>query len=446
MQRQALLILVLAGSTFWNHSMAAILVDAVLGTEATPIDGALNSALDDIATNLNSVQPSDPNYQNSQTLLGTINAINSNPADGAGALKILGGKSNSAGSSAVKKTPNFSHLQSFTQKFSLLRRDTFSFSRKRSYFGAQGTWRIPGLSGVLNADPNEAGGLFDNRWSGYFNGDLIYPEQDETASETGFDGNFLRFTGGFDFRFATQGFVGFYVSYVDGAMDLDNNAGEFESSETRLGAYATYYIAQNLYVDTSLSVGARNFDITRKVSYQSGTVNFDQTATSDPSGRGYEFNIGAGWEYEVLRGGYLGVTTSLVYSANTIEAFSESGASGYNLSFDEQEIGNLTYSLGGRYTHTLSTRAGVFTPYLGARWIHEFDDAGDSITAHFSVDPQKTPFSYKVKNADSDYMDLSLGFSAVFAHGVSGFAQWETVFFFDDYTRHGFSLGVRKEF
>ena len=53
---------------------------------------------------------------------------------------------------------------------------------------------------------------------------------------------------------------------------------------------------------------------------------------------------------------------------------------------------SIRSELGVQLSRAISTNFGVVLPYVGATWVHEFEDRGSDIQARFVVDPYSEDF------------------------------------------------------
>ncbi|VAW71861.1 hypothetical protein MNBD_GAMMA10-1296 [hydrothermal vent metagenome] len=144
-------------------------------------------------------------------------------------------------------------------------------------------------------------------------------------------------------------------------------------------------------------------------------------------------------------GYYPGLCITLAYASADIDAFSESGAQGFNLSVAEQSIESTTSKIGIQINKSISTFFGVILPEFAASWTHEFQADGEEIIAAFTIDPSNA-FSFTTDERDSDFFIFSLATSLVLSHGVMGYIQYEKVFDIVDYDVSTLDIGVRIAF
>jgi len=89
--------------------------------------------------------------------------------------------------------------------------------------------------------------------------------------------------------------------------------------------------------------------------------------------------------------------------------------------------------------------SGVIVPQIRLDWVHEFEDDGEAITAQYLEDINQTKFKVETESLDSDYLDVSVGLSAQFPHGRSGFISYRTLQGYSGLTYHSIQAGFRIE-
>ena len=155
-------------------------------------------------------------------------------------------------------------------------------------------------------------------------------------------------------------------------------------------------------------------------------------------GTGYEVRFGKSTLTPFLRAEYL---------KNDIDAFTETeDLNSLGLDVEKQSLQSLQSSLGLRYSFTHSAASGVWVPYVGLEWTHEFRNDSRGIVAKYTHDPFNNSFAIPTQEPDRDFATVSLGVSAQFPGGLSGFFNIDSVQGLRDTTNTGLTLGVRQEF
>lgn len=359
------------------------------------------------------------------------------------ALKSISPKANTANATVTRRNPVGFNMQAASSRFALLRQ-----SAKTSLYSPRSRSRKSSRSVfspyVLRAsDPNEAGGLFDNRLSTFFTFDYANSEQTETAVQTGFDGGVTAFSGGLDYRLNPQSFAGVAFNYANAEVDLSAGGG-LDSRSYSLNTYGAYYLDENISFQASVSLGSMNYDMARNVIFTVGGTTTSKVANSNPEGGHFGLSLGAAFDksFQEFSGGLF---TQLNFSRASIDGFSETGAGGLNLAVDEQTVNSLSLNFGGQLSIVISTRWGIVTPYLKAMYAHEFNKEDEEVRAYFVNDPSRTYMAFEAKTQDANFLKSTLGSSFVLPQGVMAFAQIDFTHLIQHYSQTNYTLGVRKE-
>ena len=292
-----------------------------------------------------------------------------------------------------------------------------------------------------------AGGL-----GAFLNGSFGFGDKDGTARESGFDFEAGLVTAGVDYRFTDSLVAGLAASYSRTTTDFEAGLGDADTQRYGLSLYATNYWGA-LYVDLLAGFAWNIYDMTRRISYGAGPaagggaagVVVDLTALGGTDGPQYTMNVGTGYEFRAA-----GFTVTpflrLEFVGLHIGGYTESGASGFNLTVKSQDAFSLQQALGGQIARPLSTPIAVLVPSVRVEWRHEFLDNKRRITAKFADDPFDTFFSVPTDDPDRDFFALAAGLSAQLRHGIAAFFNYDTVLGLRGVTSHSFTGGVRVEF
>jgi len=441
----------------------SIEVDLSLETneEVTAQDAIINIQQDIVASFLN-YQNEGNTLTGAQTkLLSDLNALaapETTQAQKNTFYEALSAKKSSTSSNVTRKTPATISVTGISKRLSALRsqskRSSFRNSRSRKRNGNT----LPMIFSLDDRDPgeifdqsNEAGGLFDQRLSGFMTGNVVFSKQSDTATETGFDGTTTQLTGGADYRINNQTFAGAALGLVRGSLDMKNNGGELTNNAGTILGYGSFNIKPNWYIDGTISSGVRYFKMTRAITFQLGNnPAVNTSASSEPESIYAGFSLGTGFDKTFKNGHNLAFIANFNYNISKIDSFCEGACNNnpqaYSLKVGSQTITSKMINLGGQWSQTISWDWGVLIPQFSVNWVKEFEDKSDSINASFTNDPSGNTMSFKSGNKDLSFVTVKLAASAIFPRGYSGFFQYETQQFVDDYQQYTVSLGARKEF
>jgi len=413
-------------------------------------EAALLNAADSIYAGLSAL-PEPDRTEKQKKMLATFDYLTKTATpDDPDAIKTINQispKRNGTNAIVTRKTPTTIPVKGIGKRLSALRKSSRRFSLLGSLQGSNllGSTR-PGWIKYNTNDPAlAAGGLLDQRLSGFVTTSAIFSSQSDTSSEAGFDGNTKQFTFGADYRINNNTFAGAAVSTVSGNIDI-NLGGNLNNTANTLLIYGTRSINQNWFADATASIGKRNFEMERSINFNLNNVPTNDIATSNPEGSYYGFSLGTGYDKTWNNGHSISFLASFNYSNSDINAFQEQGNSAFNLAVGKQNIVSKMLDAGVEWRQAVSTSFGVLVPQVSLKWTQEFEDKSDPINAYFIADPNNTSLNFETGNKDLGYMSILLGVTAVLPRGLAAFVQYETQQFIDDYQQSMVSLGGRKEF
>jgi outer membrane autotransporter protein len=413
----------------------------------------IGSAMDDLCPALAEKQATSSLSAAEQDLLMTCEDLVTEPGTAA-ALSRLAPEEVAAQGSASIEAASTQHTNINTRLVALRRGDTGINlgGLTVNYAGIAFNQRL--FEGLLPKDKKARGsgaGDIDElqgRWGAFINGNVNFGEQDESLRESGFDFDTTGITLGLDYRFDHQFVAGGALGFSRYDSDYNDAAGNLEMDAWSLSAYATYYKDDNIYVDGLIQIRSNRYETKRRINTAGAA---DQFGLGDTDGTDYAFNLSAGYDFR--RDAWtLTPYTRLSYTRAQIDAYTEAASNptttgfGSVLRIEDQDLKSLVLVLGGNFSYTVSTPNAVLIPQLRFEWEHEFEDDSRLINARFVNDPIGSAFAIETDKADSDYLNLGIGLSAVFSQGRSGYIFYETRLGQDDVTLHTINAGVRIEF
>ncbi len=133
-------------------------------------------------------------------------------------------------------------------------------------------------------------------------------------------------------------------------------------------------------------------------------------------------------------------------SASTMDDFKESGHTGLELAYSNQNIRSLTLRPGVYGSYAFSTSWGVVIPQMTVEYVHEFLDDQRSVQFSFVQDPQNRRFLFETTPPDRDYLNLGLGVSMVLPSGLQPFLNFRDMLAYENRNTYTVTLGVRIPF
>lgn len=308
--------------------------------------------------------------------------------------------------------------------------------------------RAVSLAELLGQDARGgAAGDLGGRWGGFVNANFNQGERDSTRNENAFDFSDAGLTLGADYRISDALVAGAALSWSKTDADFDANLGNVESVNLGLSLYASY-ATEAWYVDGRLGFANIDFDTERRIQVVSNTTaeGIDTSARGSTKGSQLSLNVGGGYNMPM---GEMTLTPygRLDYLKLDVDGFTERETKeGVGLTISDHDTESLQSALGTRISKPISTGAGVFVPYAGLEWNHEYQNDADSLVAKYANDPFNVSFAIPTDDPDRDYFTLSLGASAVYKNGMAAFVNLDTVLGLAETTNYALTLGWRVEF
>lgn len=292
---------------------------------------------------------------------------------------------------------------------------------------------------------DEPGGLLSDKWGLWVRGNFSFGEKDASGASPAFDADQWAFVGGLDYRLSDKAVIGAALSYGSSSVDFAADDGALDTDSFSLSLYGSAYAAKNFYFDGIVNVANSQYDADRNITYVDGTGLINTDATGDTDGMTLSGGLSAGYDF-LLGGLTISPNVGFFYIDTTIDSFTESGAGGLNLIYDEQKFKSLTGNAGVRLTYAWNVAWGVLLPHLRADYVREFEDDVDVFGVRFAADPNAAsapPVLVATDNPDTSYWRLAAGFSAQFKHGVSGYVEYQRLESFEFISFQDVSIGLR---
>lgn len=292
---------------------------------------------------------------------------------------------------------------------------------------------------------DEPGGLLSDKWGLWVRGNFSFGEKDASGASPAFDADQWAFVGGLDYRLSDKAVIGAALSYGSSSVDFAADDGALDTDSFSLSLYGSAYAAKNFYFDGIVNVANSQYDADRNITYVDGTGLISADATGDTDGMTLSGGLSAGYDF-LLGGLTISPNVGFFYIDTTIDSFTESGAGGLNLIYDEQKFKSLTGNAGVRLTYAWNVAWGVLLPHLRADYVREFEDDVDVFGVRFAADPNAAsapPVLVATDNPDTSYWRLAAGFSAQFKHGVSGYVEYQRLESFEFISFQDVSIGLR---
>ncbi|HKQ16700.1 MAG TPA: autotransporter domain-containing protein [Steroidobacteraceae bacterium] len=304
------------------------------------------------------------------------------------------------------------------------------------------------LGGGASSDgssADEPGGLLSDKWGLWARGNFSFGKKDQSPTSPAFDADQWAFVGGLDYRLSDKAVLGAALSYGSSSVEFKSDDGKLDTDSFSLSLYGSAYAAKNFYFDGIVNFQNSSYDAFRNITYVDGIGLVDVDASGDTDGTTLSGGLSAG--YDFLAGGLtISPNVGFFYIDTTIDSFTEKGAAGLNLIYDEQKFKSMTGNAGLRLTYAWNLSWGVLLPHLRVDYVREFEDDVDVFGVRFANDPNATstaPVLVATDNPDTSYWRLAGGFSAQFKHGISGYIEYQRLESFEFISFQDVSIGLR---
>jgi outer membrane lipase/esterase len=271
------------------------------------------------------------------------------------------------------------------------------------------------------------GGSADQPGTGlglFVNGDYQFLNKNTTQFETGFEQHTAGTTVGLDYSLRGRAVLGAAINYAHEFGDFVGANGGFDNDAFGLTLYGTVVPLDNLFVDGFVGYTRKEYSIKRKIFFQSPNNNLVAAGPIDGDTHSDEFNVGTTVGYDfLLKNITVGPRVGVNYVDRRISGYRETGSTGLELIYDNQNITSLTTSVGVFGSVALSTRWGVLVPQATAEYVHEFFN--DQRTVGFTlVDTISRPrLLFQTDVPDRNFFNLGLGAVFILPGGMSTFVN-----------------------
>src|SRR5690606_21267147 len=285
------------------------------------------------------------------------------------------------------------------------------------------------------------------RWGAFVNGRIATGDQDESDNEAGFDFDLYSVTAGVDYRFRPNLIVGISAGFGSVDTDFEGGEGGMDIDSWNGALYLTYFREETFYLDALATYGRNDYESLRRIAFG----NIQRTGRGETDGSQWSLGVGAGWDFS--RGGVtFGPHFGAYYFDVAVDGFTETGALGLSVAVDDQKSQSFTVNGGGHVSYAWLTDWGVLVPNARLDWVHEFEDNRETLSFRFVNDPftgngnePSTTITLQSNRPDPNYLIWSLGVSAQFVHGLSGFVNYQAYTGYGDVSMSEWSVGARWE-
>lgn len=270
-------------------------------------------------------------------------------------------------------------------------------------------------------------------------------EREKTGFENGYEASSNSLTVGADYFVNSDLLVGTTFGYNASSLDYANNDGEMDSKISSLSLFTAYFV-DSFSAYAQVGYGWLDFSSARHVSYGTGGLGVDERITSTTGGSQLSVNTRIDWEWHHKA---LSVMPFLRfdYLSGEVQGFEEQGSSGLEMALSDQTSSQSTIAAGLQSAYNLNTNWGVLVPTFSITYLSDSSSERDPIFARFVADPDPSR-AYIMGNdgGDTAYYQASLGATALFPNGLSGFIDYSQTLGYQYLEAHQFQIGIRSDF
>jgi outer membrane autotransporter protein len=273
-------------------------------------------------------------------------------------------------------------------------------------------------------------------------------DQDNTRFESGFERDTLGGTIGVDYALSPSVILGGAFNYGHDFGNYDGVGGGFDHNGYGGFLYTSLSPLPRLFVDLSAGYIWKDYGYERRASFEppgGRTVGAFGRTQGDTEGDELRLSVNGGYDF-ALGSVTLGPRLGVNYRDQTIDAYRESGQTGLELAYDNQNIVSLTTNAGVYGSIAINTGVGVIVPQATAEYIHEFLNDQRSVGFRLVQDLNNQKFRYQTDPPDRDYVILGVGVSMVLPDGLVAFLNFRELLGYRDRHSHAVNLGIRLAF
>jgi outer membrane autotransporter protein len=276
-------------------------------------------------------------------------------------------------------------------------------------------------------------------------------DKDNTRFETGFVRDTVGGTFGVDYVLNPSVIFGGAFTYAHEFGDYDGVGGGFDHDSYGGLLFTSLSPLPGFFVDLTAGYIRKDYGYERRASFIAPAPPGGRTVAAfgatEGDTHGDEIRVGVSGGYDFTFGAVtIGPRLGVNYRDQTVDGFAESGRTGLELVYDNQNIVSLTTNAGLFGAVAISTGFGVIVPQASVEYVHEFLDDQRSVGFRLAQDLGGRRFLFQTDTPDRDYVNLSVGASVVLRDGLTAFVNYRELLGYRDRSSHAVSLGVRVAF
>jgi outer membrane autotransporter protein len=266
----------------------------------------------------------------------------------------------------------------------------------------------------------------------------------ENRFEGGYTAHLPTVTVGADYLVTPRLLAGVAFNYtrVDGTYD---DGGGFDKNIFNPALYTLFLPFDGAFVSAIVGYARGENSNDRKVVIPLQNATFIGNTSGDYTEHGYSAEFLAGYDHPI--GSFtVGPRLGLAVRHSRIEAFRETGYSGFELRYSDFDQTSVQSSLGAAATAAIRIPNGVLLPQASVAWVHEYANDERDVRARFIHASPSPTFTFKRERPARDWANIVLGVSAAFVSGWQPFVQVSTIQGNKNFVSYGGIAGLRFSF
>lgn len=277
-------------------------------------------------------------------------------------------------------------------------------------------------------------------WSLFGSVHIDEVEHDRSDKEAGYESSSYGVTAGLDYRLNSAMHVGAALDWTTYEVDFDVNSNVVESDFINLTGYFSWFFNQFTW-DVQVGYAFGEMDIKRNFV----TLSDLSTITANTDSDQYSLSTQIDWTYST------GPWTTrpylrLDYLTTTVDGYTEKGDNPWAMEVGDQDLDQITTSLGTDVSYAWSTSWGVFVPSFTLSLVSESASDYDPVTFKLAGDSGTTSLlELQPDSEDELFYQYDLGAVFVMKNGVSSFFSVQFISGYENLSAYHISGGVNFE-
>lgn len=267
----------------------------------------------------------------------------------------------------------------------------------------------------------------------------------DSPNEAPFSGDTQTATVGLDWAPTSKLTLGAALNHSRESLDYRRSDGSSRARYLGLIGFGSWNASDSFSIDAYAGRLDGSNDLRRAIDFTlpggvrvnaNAAASLDSTRTLAGLGLGWSVPKGA-WQWQFGAG--------LDIARTRLEAYSETGARGFELSVPGRQISTRRGRLDASLARNVSTRWGVWQPLARIGWRHEYANPARALSVRFSGDAGNTAITFDTEDPDTGWGEAALGSVFVFTRGHSGFVEYRQRFGHAFLQERVLALGWRLE-